>query len=99
MLLFGAHSSVVERLFYTQLVIGSNPVAPNFYSAGVVQLARAPSPALLKSLSTVFLSIFFLQLLWYLPHINIALSEDTISRRSSGLFWEVFWLLSESRSS
>ena len=44
---FGRIAQLVERLSYTQVVIGSSPVAPNifvtsFYSAGVVQLVSAP---------------------------------------------------------
>lgn len=38
---FGRIAQLVERLSYTQVVIGSSPVAPNIF-AGVVQLVRAP---------------------------------------------------------
>ncbi len=44
---FGRIAQLVELLSYTQVVIGSSPVAPNtieflFRTAGVVQLVRAP---------------------------------------------------------
>ncbi len=43
----GRIAQLVEHLFYTQAVIGSNPVAPKlvlrYYNAGVVQLVRAPA--------------------------------------------------------
>ena len=40
----GRIAQLVELLSYTQVVIGSSPVAPinTFFSAGVVQLVRAP---------------------------------------------------------
>ena len=46
MLNLGRIAQLVEHLFYTQAVIGSNPFAPikKVYSlAGVVQLVRAPA--------------------------------------------------------
>ncbi len=41
----GRIAQLVELLSYTQAVIGSSPVAPSplQYSAGVVQLVRAPA--------------------------------------------------------
>lgn len=41
----GRIAQLVELLSYTQVVIGSSPVAPKFYAkyAGVVQLVRAPA--------------------------------------------------------
>ncbi len=47
MIVFGRIAQLVERLSYTQVVIGSSPVAPNalvrnLMIAGVVQLVRAP---------------------------------------------------------
>ena len=40
----GRIAQLVERLSYTQVVIGSSPFAPNYMTlnAGVVQLVRAP---------------------------------------------------------
>ena len=38
----GRIAQLVERLSYTQVVIGSSPVAPKNSYAGVVQLVRAP---------------------------------------------------------
>jgi hypothetical protein len=39
----GRIAQLVERLSYTQVVIGSSPVAPIISVAGVVQLVRAPA--------------------------------------------------------
>ena len=43
--MLGRIAQLVERLSYTQVVIGSSPVAPNecIKCAGVVQLVRAPA--------------------------------------------------------
>lgn len=42
--LLGRIAQLVELLSYTQVVIGSSPVAPKRYThAGVVQLVRAPA--------------------------------------------------------
>ncbi len=45
MFVFGRIAQLVERLSYTQVVIGSSPFAPNcflYLNAGVAQLVRAP---------------------------------------------------------